>query len=83
MFQVRDQKPACVCVYCGKPGHKPSEYELVSETSERRLILSKMKLCFRCTGPKHCVLTAAVIKRVPVVKEYIPPQFVKKRQMFY
>ena len=56
MFQVRDkdQKPAYVCVYCEKPCHKSSECELVSETPERRLILSKKKLCFNCTGPKHC-----------------------------
>ena len=55
MFQVRDKdkKPAYVCVYCEKPGHKSSECELVSETPERRLILSKKKLCFNCTGPKH------------------------------
>ena len=34
LFQVRDkdQKPAYVCVYCEKPGHKSRECELVSET---------------------------------------------------
>ena len=55
MFQVRDKdkKPAYVCVYCEKPGHKSSECELVSEPPERRMILSKKKLCFNCTGPKH------------------------------
>ena len=55
MFQVRDkdQKPAYVCVYCKKPGHKSSECELVSKTPKRRLIFSKKKLCFNCTGPKH------------------------------
>ena len=55
MFQVRDkdQKLAYVFVYCEKPGHKSSECELVNETPERRLILSKKKLCFNCTGPKH------------------------------
>ena len=55
LFQVRDKdkKPAYVCVYCEKAGHKSSEYELVSGTPERRLILSKKKLCFNCTGPKH------------------------------
>ena len=57
LFQVRDkdQKPAYVCVYCEKPGHKSSECELVSGTPERRLILSKKKLCFNCTGSKHRV----------------------------
>ena len=55
MFQVRgkDQKLAYVYVYCEKSGHKSSECELVSETRERRLILSKKKLCFNCTCPKH------------------------------
>ena len=55
MFQVRekDKKPAYVCVYCEKAGHKSSEYELVSGTSEARLILSKKKLCFNCAVPKH------------------------------
>ena len=43
----------CVCVYCEKPGHKSSEGELVSGTPERRLILSKKKLFFNCTGSKH------------------------------
>ena len=56
LFQVRDkdQKPVYVCVYCGKRGHKSSKCELVSETPERRLILSKKKLCFNSTSPKHC-----------------------------
>ena len=55
MFQVRDiyQKPAYACIYCEKSGHKSSECELLSETPEGRLILSKKKLCFNCTGPKH------------------------------
>ena len=55
MFHVRDKdkKPACVCVYCEKPGHKSSECELVSEPPERKMILSKKRLCFNCTGPKH------------------------------
>ena len=42
-----------MCVYCEKPGNKSSENELVSGTSERRLILSKKKLCLNCVGPKH------------------------------
>ena len=42
-------------VYCEKPGHKSSECELISGTPERRLILSKKKLCFNCTGSKHRV----------------------------
>ena len=55
MFQVRDKdkKPAYVCVYCEKPGHKSCECKLVSGTPELRLILSKTKLCFNCTGSKH------------------------------
>ena len=56
LFQVRDKdkKPAYACVYYEKPGHKFSECELVSGNREHRLILSKKKLCFNCTGPKHC-----------------------------
>ena len=55
LFQVRDKdkKPAYVCVYCEKPGHKSCECKLVSGTPELRLILSKTKLCFNCTGSKH------------------------------
>ena len=55
LFQVRDkdQKPAYVSVCCEKPGYKSSECELLSETHERRLILSKKKLCFNCTVSKH------------------------------
>ena len=57
LFQVRDkdQKPAYVSVCCEKPGYKSSECELLSETHERRLILSKKKLCFNCTVSKHRV----------------------------
>ena len=32
---------------------KSSECELVSGTPQGTLILSKKKLCFNCTGPKH------------------------------
>ena len=55
LFQVRDKdkKSAYGRVYCEKPGHKSSECELVSESPERRLILSKKKLCFDCTVSKH------------------------------
>ena len=56
LFQVRDkdQKLAFVYVYCEKPGHKSSECELVIETPQCRLILSKEKLSFNCAGSKHC-----------------------------
>ena len=55
-FQARDkdQKPAYARVYCEKPGHKSSECELVIETPQCRLILSKEKLSFNCAGSKHC-----------------------------
>ena len=55
MFHERDkdQKPAYVCVYCEKAGHRSSDCELVIGISERRLILSKKKMCFNCTSPKH------------------------------
>ena len=55
LLQVKDKdkNPTYVWVYCEKPGHKYSECELVSETPERRLILSKKKSFFNCAGPKR------------------------------
>ena len=55
MFHVRDkvQKPAYVCVYYEKAGHRSSYCELVIGISEPRLILLKKKLCFNFTSPKH------------------------------
>ena len=41
------------CVYCEKSGHKASDCKTVSDIEERRLTLSKKKLCFSCTGTKH------------------------------
>ena len=41
------------CVYCEKYGHKASDWKTVSDIEERRLILSKKKLCFSCSGTKH------------------------------
>ena len=41
------------CVYCEKSGHKASDCKTVSDIEERRLILSKKKLCFNCTGTKQ------------------------------
>ena len=46
-------------VYCEKYGHKASDCKTVSDIEERRLILSKKKLCFICTGTKRnrsCVI---------------------------
>ena len=85
MFQVRDKdkKTAYACVYCEKLGHKSSECELVSRTPKRRLILSKGNCTLIEKALNNLLLTAAVIKRVPIVKENITHQFVKKRQMFY
>ena len=45
----------CDCVYCEKSGHKASDCKTVSDIQERRLILSKKKLSFSCTGTKHRV----------------------------
>ena len=55
LFKARnkDQKPAYVCVYCEKPGHKSGECELVSGNPKRSQILSIEKFCFNCTGSKH------------------------------
>ena len=41
------------CFYCEKPGLKASDCKTVSDIEERRLILSKKKLCFNYTGTKH------------------------------
>ena len=66
-----------------KPGHKSSECELVSGTLECRLILYKKKCALIAEVLNTVPLTAAVIKRVPIAKENITPQFAKKRQIFY
>ena len=41
-----------VC-YCEKSGRKVSDCKTVSDIEERRVILSKKKLCFNCAGTKH------------------------------
>ena len=41
------------CVYCEKSGRKVSDCKTVSDIEERRVILSKKKLCFNCAGTKH------------------------------
>ena len=38
------------CVYYEKSGNKASDCKTVSDIKERRLILSKKKLCFNCTA---------------------------------
>ena len=54
VFQTKEQKQtARACVYCEKQGHKASQCESVKSVEDRRLILSKKKLCFNCTGTKH------------------------------
>ena len=86
-FQVRDKvrKPAYVCVYCEKPGHKSNECGSVNEILKCRLILSKEKSYFDSAGPKqrapdyrsnktcgNCTIVCTI------VKENITPRFVKK-----
>lgn len=53
-YQTNDKKYKhrdCVC--CEKSGHKASDGITVSDIEERRLILSKRKICVNCTGTKH------------------------------
>ena len=51
----------CLCLLW-KSGHKSSEHELVIGTPKCRMILSRKKLCFNCTGLLNTVpLTAVVI----------------------
>ena len=54
VFHSKEQKQTPrACVYCDKQGHKASECEIVKSVADRKLILSKKKLCFNCTGTKH------------------------------
>ena len=54
VFQTKEQKQTTrTCVYCNKQGRKASQCESVKSVEDRRLILSKKKLCFNCTGTKH------------------------------
>ena len=54
VFQTKEQKQtARACVYCEKQGHKASQCEPVKSVEDRRLIISKKKLCFNCTETKH------------------------------
>ena len=49
-----------------KFGHKASDCKPVSDIQECRLILSKKKLCFSCTGIKHrtseCLSNSSCVK---------------------
>ena len=40
-------------VYCEKSGYQARYCKTVSDIEERRLILSKRKICVNCTGTKH------------------------------
>ena len=54
VFQTKEQKQtARACVYCEKQGHKASQCESVKSVEDRRLIISKKKLCFNCTEAKQ------------------------------
>ena len=54
VFQTREQKQTPrTCIYCDKQGHKDSQCESVKSVKDLRLIPSKKKLCFNCTGTKH------------------------------
>ena len=83
LFQVRDkdQNLAYVCVCCEKPRHKSRECESLSVTPERRLILSKKKLCFSCTGPKHHASDCRSNKTCSNCKHHT--SIYEKSKMFY
>ena len=53
VYQTNDKNYKCRGVYFEKSGHKPSDCKTVSDIEELRLILSKKKICFNCTGTKH------------------------------
>ena len=41
------------CVYCEDQNHRSVNCTKVTETGERRRILSEKRLCYNCTGGKH------------------------------
>ena len=51
--QKSKKQTARACVYCEKQGHKASQCESVKSVEDRRLIISKKKLCFNCTEAKQ------------------------------
>ena len=54
VFQTKEQKQTSLaCLYCDKQGHKASQCESVKGVEDRRLMLSKNKLCFNSTGANH------------------------------
>ena len=54
VFKTKEQKQtARACVCCEKQGYKSSQCESVKSVEDRRLIISKKKLCFNCTEVKH------------------------------
>ena len=54
VFQTKGQKQTLrACGYCDNQGHKASQFQSVKSVEDRRLILSKKKLDFNCTGTKH------------------------------
>ena len=56
VFQTKEKnQTSCACLYCDEQGHKASKCEPVKRAAGRRLMLSRKKLCFNCTGTKHRV----------------------------
>ena len=54
VFQTKEQKQTPhACAYCDKQDYNARQCESVKSVEDRRLILSKRKLCFNCTGTKH------------------------------
>ena len=52
-IQKSKNKPPVHVFFCDKQGHKAIECEIIKSVADRKLILSKKKLCFNCTGTKH------------------------------
>ena len=53
LYQARDQDKPRGCVYCEDKSHQSNECTKVKAVSERRQILTKLRLCFNCTGGNH------------------------------
>lgn len=43
----------CAGVYSINPGHKASQCQAIKSVEDHRLVFSKKKLCFNCTGTQH------------------------------
>ncbi|XP_028408717.1 uncharacterized protein LOC114531281 [Dendronephthya gigantea] len=54
VFHAReDEARVRGCVYCEDVGHKATQCDKITDTSERKKILTKKGLCFNCATRKH------------------------------